>query len=59
MSNPKVTFQSTCPFCGSAKVGTNTNKKKSVSSYLHCGDCGQVWHPDRVRVSGIGRVVGR
>ncbi|HVT48083.1 MAG TPA: hypothetical protein VHD57_09875 [Vicinamibacterales bacterium] len=39
-----------CPYCRSARVATNP--KRPASSYCRCETCGQLWHPDRVRLNG-------
>ena len=52
MFDQTMSFQLTCPFCGSLKVATDA-KKKSLLSYRHCDDCGEVWHPDRLPTFGI------
>ena len=37
-----------CPFCGSAKI-TTTSEKVDASSYWRCTACGEMWNLGRLQ----------
>jgi hypothetical protein len=39
-----------CPFCGSARIATTT-EKVDASSYWRCVACGEMWNLGRLRAS--------
>jgi transposase-like protein len=52
-------MQAPCPFCGSSKVMTASEKKVDSSTYWRCETCGQMWNVGRLKVSGRRGYEGR
>jgi transposase-like protein len=38
-----------CPFCGSSKVASTSEKKVDSSTYWRCETCGQMWNVGRLQ----------
>jgi len=38
-----------CPFCGSTKIATASEKTNDVSAYWRCETCGEMWNVGRLR----------
>jgi len=47
-----------CPFCGSSKV-TTASEKVDASTYWRCEACSQMWNAGRLRASNRNGYGGR
>ena len=46
----EVAAPKSCPFCRATDVKT-ASKVVDESTYFRCGKCGEIWNPNRLRLS--------